>query len=96
MFFNRLKEKIEHKIEDFLYIIFFGFLTILLLFFILYSWYDAFQKWCFYWFSNDNEESKFYISQEKRNEIYTVAVSNTVFAVGLTLVLVIIILALRP
>lgn len=96
MFFDRLKEKIEHKIEDFMYIVFFGFLTILLLFFIIYSWYEAFQKWCVYWFSNNNEDSKFYIPHERRNEIYTVAVSNTVFATGLTLVLVIIILALRP
>lgn len=96
MVFDRIKERIEHKIEDFFYIIFFGVLIIFLGFFIIYAWYDAMQQWSLYWVSSTNTESKFYTSPEKRDEIYTVAVSNTIFATGVLLVLTIIILAFRP
>lgn len=96
MLFDRLKDKIEHKVEDFLYSVFFAFLAILLLFFIIFSWYQAMQKWCMFWLATDNTASPYYMSAEKRNSVYTEAVSDTIFATGLTVLFVIILLILRP
>ena len=84
---DKIKKKAKHIGIKAIEILIYPLFLILLLFFILFSWYDALQGWCVYWFTKPGN---------KRYEIYQQTIGYTIFAIFATIALILIGAVLRP